>query len=58
MNNGQAFRLFRTFAHPWDTRSPARCRVRVEWEIVLLDPQPSLLMLQQRVLLNRDRNIP
>src|SRR5262249_44008742 len=47
MNNGQAG-LGRTLAHPWDTRSPARCRVRVEWESVLLDPQPSLLIPRRR----------
>ena len=40
--------LVRTLAHPWGTRSPALCRVRVEWESVLLDQQPSLLTLRQR----------
>ena len=40
--------LVRTLAHPWDTRSPAQSRVRVEWESVLLDPQPSLLTLRRR----------
>ena len=48
MNSGQTVALVRTLAHPWDTRSPARCRVRVEWESVLLDPQPSLLTLRRR----------
>ena len=28
--------LVRTLAHPWDTRSPAQCRVRVEWEVFSL----------------------
>jgi len=46
MNSGHTL-LVRTLAHPWDTRSPARCRVRVEWESVLLDPQPSLPTLRQ-----------
>ena len=27
---------FRTPANPWDTRSPAQCRVRVEWEVFSL----------------------
>ena len=40
--------LVRTLAHPWDTRSPALCRVRVEVESVLLDQQPSLLTLRRR----------
>jgi len=40
--------LVRTLAHPWGTRSPALCRVRVEGESVLLDQQPSLLTLRQR----------
>src|SRR5207247_1873283 len=40
--------LVRTLAHPWDTRSPARCRVRVRWKSVLLDQQPSLLTLRRR----------
>jgi len=40
---------FRNKAHPWDTRSPALCRVRVEWESVLLDQQPSLLTLRRPI---------
>jgi hypothetical protein len=40
--------LVRTLAHPWDTHSPALCRVRVEWVSVLLDQQPSLLPLRRR----------
>ena|SRR5450756_293858 len=43
--------LFRLAAHS-PTRGtrvvPALCRVRVEWESVLLDPQPSLLTLRRR----------
>ena len=38
----------RTLARPWDTRDPALCRVRVEWESVLSDQQPSLLTLRRR----------
>ena len=33
---------------PWDTRSPALSRVRVEWKSVLLEPQPSLPTLRRR----------
>ena len=40
--------LVRTLAHPWNTRSPALSRVRVKWESVLLEPQPSLLTLRRR----------
>jgi hypothetical protein len=39
--------VWRTLAHPWDTRSPALSRVRVKWKSVLLDPQPSLLTLRR-----------
>src|SRR5260370_14207329 len=48
MNKRPSVLLVRTLAHPWDTRCPALCRVRVEWESVLLDPQPSLLTLRRR----------
>jgi len=48
MNSGPTLSVGHTLAHPWDTRSPARSRVRVEWKSVLLDPQPSLLTLRQR----------
>jgi hypothetical protein len=48
MNNGQAYRVVRTLAHPWDTRRPALCRVRARWKRVLLDQQPSLLTLRRR----------
>src|ERR1022692_1064157 len=40
--------LVRTLAHPWDTRDPALCRVRVRGEGVLFDQRPSLLTLRQR----------
>ena len=48
MNSGPSIALLRTLPHPWDTRSPALSRVRVEWKGVPLDPQPSLLTLRQQ----------